>query len=126
MVAEYGTPLFVRKNTRPIKPTATVRVGVTYFTPKQIVYILNHPSARPTPEVPNPFVTIPPFILNIDRDPNNILFENLKTSYKSRRWKSKYVVAASGALIPTHLVAIMGPDDFERFGLDPDNLESAE
>jgi hypothetical protein len=118
MVTAHGTPLYDQKTARHIRPTATVRVGVTYFTPKQIVYILNHPSAQPTPDTPNPYITIPPYILNIDGDPNNILFENLKTSDTSRRWaNSKYVEAANGALVPKHLLATMSEDDLERFGL---------
>jgi hypothetical protein len=81
------------------------------------VYILNHPSAQPTPDTPNPYITIPPFILNIDRDPNNILFDNLQTSSASRRWVKQYVEAVDGALIPKHLIATMSEDDLERFGL---------
>jgi hypothetical protein len=123
MVTEHGTPLYDQKTARHIRPTATVRIGVTYFTPKQIVYILNHVSARPTPDTPNPYITIPPFILNIDGDPNNIVFENLKASNTSRRWagKSKYVEATNGALIPKHLIATMGEADLKRFGVMPDD-----
>jgi hypothetical protein len=118
-IPEHGTPLFDRKGARPIKPTATVRVGASYFTPKQIVYILNHPSARPTPDTPNPYITIPPYILPKDGDPDNILFENLKASNTSGRWAKhhKYVETENGALIPKHLIAAMGKDDRERFGL---------
>jgi len=117
MVTEHSTPLYDQKTARHIRPTSTVRVGATYFTPKQIVYILNHPSAQPTPDTPNPYITIPPFILNIDRDPNNILFDNLQTSDTSRRWAGQYVEAANGALIPKHLIATMSEDDLKRFGL---------
>jgi len=122
MVTEHGTPLYDQKTVRRIRPTTTVRIGEAYFTPKQIVYILNHPSARPTPDAPNPYITIPPFILNIDGDPNNILFENLKASNTSRRWqgaRSRFVEADNGALIPKHLIATMGPEERKRFGVPP-------
>jgi hypothetical protein len=121
MVAEHGTPLYDQKTTRHIRPTATVRIGTAYFTPKQIVYILNHPGAQPTPDAPNPYIAIPPFILNIDGDPNNIVFENLKASKASRRWAGQYVEAANGALIPKHLLAAMSEDDLKRFGITTKN-----
>lgn len=125
-VQTHGTPLFDRKGARSIKPTATVRTGTDYFTPKQIVYILNHASARPTPDTPNPYITIPPFILNIDGDPNNILFENLRASNTSRRWqgaRSRFVEADNGALIPKHLLAVMTADERERFGVNTPTIE---
>jgi hypothetical protein len=117
MVTEHGTPLYDRKTARHIRPTTTLRIRGVYFTPKQVVYILNHSSARPTPDTPDPFVTIPPFILNRDGDPNNILYGNLKASNVSRRWAGQYVEAKSGALIPKHLIAAMGPEDLKRFGV---------
>lgn len=122
MVDAHGTPLFDRKQSRHVRPTSTVRVDSTYFTPKQLVYILNHPDAAPTPDNGNPFFALPAFILNHDGDATNIAYPNLRAATSSRRWsQTQYVEARNGALIPKHLMAMMSEEDMRRAGVHSDD-----
>lgn len=116
-VPTHGTPLYDNKQAKHIAPTSTIRIGTRYLTPKQVVYILNHPDARPTPTNHDPHITLPPIIRNIDRDPNNILIENLEGAETSRRWDHRHVRADNGTLVSLNLLSTMTDDDLERLGL---------
>lgn len=121
LVPTHGTPLWDTKHARPIPPTATVRFGTQYFTPKQLVYILNKHPALVTPEEPNPSLTMPRYILHRDDNPTNILYENLHAVDASRRWKN--AVTSSGALVPQHLLVMMSAEDRLRMGIHPNEVE---
>lgn len=117
LVPTYGTPLYDNKQVKPIYPTSTIRVGTQILTPKQVVYIMHHPDARPTPTNPDPHITLPPFIRNIDHDGTNILIENLQGAESTRRWSAHGVTGS--VFIPKHLLDVMTEDDFIRLGLTP-------
>jgi hypothetical protein len=119
LVPAYGTPLYDNKQAKPIPPTSTVRVGTQILTPKQVVYIMHHPDAHPTPTNPDPRITLPPVIRNVDSIPTNILIENLKGAETSRRWCTHG--GTGSVLIPKHLLDVMTEDDFIRLGLTPYN-----
>lgn len=119
MVTEHNTPLYDKKQAKPVAPQTTVRVGNRFLTPKQIVYILNVAPSLITPETPNPECVLPRYILHRDHNPDNILFENLTEAERSRRWDSKLVegVGPSGPMtVPKHLLQIMTDEDMARIG----------
>lgn len=120
------SPLFDRKSDRYLSPTATVRMHKQYFTPKQVVYIITHPDSVPTPDNPDPAITLPRYLLNIDNDPTNIKAENLKPSKVSRRWadnySKNYIEAPEGFLVPRHMLSVMTEDDLNRLGIDESML----
>lgn len=131
LVAEHGSPLYDTKHARCIKPNTTVRVGSQILTPKQIVYVLNHPDARGTPEDVNPTIKLPIFLLHKDGNPMNILIENLKPSETSGRWtndnrdpqrSSECIEAPSGVLIPKHLLATMPQEMLQDIGLAREDI----
>jgi hypothetical protein len=122
LVPLHGTPLYDTKQARPVPPTNTIRIGAQYLTPKQVVYALHHPGAQPTPTNPDPCITLPRFILNLDRNPRNILIENLEGAEASRRWEHRQVRADNGTIVPVNLFSTMTEDDFARLGLTFNNL----
>jgi hypothetical protein len=84
----------------------------------------------------NPDNANPKYIKFKDGNPNNPRIENLLARNTHPRWEghtkqinaefdeygrivipSTCVVSTSGALIPKHLIAAMGKDDLERFGV---------
>jgi len=89
LIPEHGTPLFDRKNAQPFT-SATVRFGARILTPKQVVYILHQPSAKPSDTMPNPTITLPRYIINKDKDADNIRIENLKGSDRTSRWEGHH------------------------------------
>jgi hypothetical protein len=114
----HGSPLWDIKRARAVPPTVTVRIGAQYLTPKQIVYLLHlHPQLA-TESEPNPTLTMPAYILNLDGDSSNILVENLKPANTTRRWGKP--VTYSGAFIPDHLRTIMTAEDRLRMGISDD------
>jgi hypothetical protein len=129
LIAAHGTPLFDRKTARPVRPDATVRVGAQYITPKQIVYILHHAKMMdildgPSDD-PNPQITLPPFLLPKDGDPNNIRAENLKASTTSGRWagRRKMVETSSGVMVPREFIGHMPKDMMDDLGVTLRDLE---
>lgn len=117
LVPVHGTPLYDNKQAKPIPPTSTVRVGTQILTPKQVVYLMHHPNARPTPTNPDPRITLPPYIRNVDHDSANILIENLQGANSTRRWVMQSTMGE--VFVPKHLLDVMGPEDFIRLGLTP-------
>lgn len=89
----------------------------------------------------NPDSANPRYIRFRDNDPSNTRIENLYARNTHPRWEgytkqvnaqfdeygrivipSTCIVAASGALIPKHLIAIMSAEELERFGVDRELL----
>jgi hypothetical protein len=124
LIPEHGTPLFDSKTARPIPPTATVRIGSQFLTPKQIVYLLHCHDVRrciQDPDAnPNELVKLPQFILHKDGDQTNIRIENLQPSEVSRRWEGrrKMIDTSYGISIPREFLERLTPDQLEAVGVD--------
>lgn len=123
LIAVHGTPLFDNKTSRPVKPDATVRVGAQYITPKQIVYILHRAKMLeildgPSDD-PDPQITLPPFLLPKDGDPNNIRIENLKAATVNGRWagRRKMIEASSGVMVPREFIGQMPQEMMDDLGI---------
>jgi hypothetical protein len=132
LVAEHGSPLYDTKHETTVDPLTTVRVGANIFIkPKQMVYVLNHPTALSPHDENTPSILLPRFILHKDGNKRNILFENLKFSATSGRWtndnrdpqrSSECIEAPSGVLIPKHLLATMPQEMLYDLGLAREDI----
>lgn len=117
LIPVHGTPLYDRKQAKPVHASSTVRLNKKFLQPKQLVYILAHPRARPTDTNPDPTLTLPPYILCRDGDESNLDAANLYASDHSRRWHS-ILLTTEGAPVLLHngVRNAMTEEDMVRMG----------
>jgi hypothetical protein len=126
LIPAHGSPLYDHQRKRIVPPTATVRVGDQFFTPKQIVYILHRTQIRTAIGEADPdTITLPKYILPKDGNPANIRAENLQASEQSTRWKGKrrMVESVSGVAVPREFLGSIPPEMMDTLGIAREDID---